>query len=139
MGMNILAIPMAVLCPMLRISTELTNMPLYTYHCDSCGQTSIEYQRMADNPLVICTFCGRETLKKVPSLFGTGGLKDYDKPIEMFSVGCNSKEQVREIQEKCPGVEISDDENDPMFGVPIAANRKQKLSVLKAVGYVERN
>lgn len=66
-------------------------------------------------------------------------LKEYRQPVEMFSVAVEDIEEIRELQRKCPDAFISDDPRDEMYGVPIAKNRKAKLQVLKASGFVETN
>jgi len=93
---------------------------------------------MSDPPLQFCSVCGKSGYRKIPSLFTTD-LKNFNKPIEMYSVACSTLQEVREIQVKCPDVQINDDPNSEMFGIPIAANRKQKKQVLRAVGFEERN
>lgn len=55
----------------------------------------------------------------------------FAKPIEMFSVACNTSEEENELKRKCPDVEMRD-------GVPIARTRTQKKAVLDAVGFEEK-
>lgn len=33
-------------------------MPTYEYECDSCGKTFEEFQKMSDDPIKVCKFCG---------------------------------------------------------------------------------
>lgn len=45
-------------------------MPIYEYHCESCGQTLEAMQRMSDDPLTQCPACGENSLKKLVSAAG---------------------------------------------------------------------
>jgi len=45
--------------------------------------------------------------------------------------------EIRAFKQRCPDVDLSDDPDDPMYGVPIARSRKAKLEALKAAGFVE--
>jgi putative FmdB family regulatory protein len=110
-------------------------MPLYDMKCDSCGRTWIDQFFSMSTSVFPCPEC-RGAMHKLPSRPHTD-LQQYHKPIVMHSVGCNSVEEIREIQRKCPDVAISTDPNDELYGVPVAANRKQKMDILRAVGYVE--
>ncbi len=40
-------------------------MPVYTYHCDSCGVQFERSQKFTDLPLVRCPECGKKSLRKV--------------------------------------------------------------------------
>jgi len=57
----------------------------------------------------------------------------FHQPIEMFSVAPESPDQLRDMREKLPDLEFTSDL------VPIAHNRQEKLAILKAVGFEERN
>ena len=117
-------------------------MPLYAFRCDDCGHSNDEYASMSKAVTVggykACPMCKRPLYRRLPDLAHTD-LKEYHKPIEMLSVACNSWEEIREIQDKCPDVEISTDPESELFGVPVAKNRKQKQQVLAATGFIERN
>jgi putative FmdB family regulatory protein len=39
-------------------------MPIYAYKCSSCGHAQDVLQRIADEPLNLCTACGLETFSK---------------------------------------------------------------------------
>ncbi len=45
-------------------------MPIYEYRCDACGTELEVMQKMSDAPLVTCSECGAETLKKLVSAVG---------------------------------------------------------------------
>lgn len=112
-------------------------MPLYDYKCSSCKHLEVDvYRSMRNESPEPCPVCSQSMDKQV-SLPHTD-MKDYLEPIVMHSVGCNSWEEIREIQRKCPDVQISDDPNNPDFGVPIARNYAQKKAVLAATGFVDR-
>lgn len=40
-------------------------MPVYTYHCDSCGVTFDKRQSFSDDPLKTCPECEQDALHKV--------------------------------------------------------------------------
>ena len=117
-------------------------MPLYNRECRECGHTDTEFDHIANvgphNRLIECPACHAMAYERTIEGFNTD-LKTFHTPIEMHSVAATSWEEIREIQEKCPDVQISDNPDDELFGVPIAKNRKEKKQVLAAVGYVENN
>lgn len=113
-------------------------MPLYQYKCQQCGHAAEEFQKITSDPLPFCPECQAPTYNRVPSVVHTD-LREFHKPIEMFSVACNSLDQIRKIQKECPGVEISDDPSSDLYGVPVAKNRAEKKAVLKATGFEESN
>lgn len=117
-------------------------MPMYTFCCTACKHSDTEFRSMRDTTtiggVVICPKCGKTTYKRLTDVPWTD-LKEFHKPIEMLSVAASTIEQVRDIQRRCPGVEINDDINSEDFGIPVVANRKQKKAVLKAVGFQENS
>jgi putative FmdB family regulatory protein len=40
-------------------------MPIYTYHCDSCGIQFERTQKFSDAPLTRCPECSKKSLRKV--------------------------------------------------------------------------
>jgi len=40
-------------------------MPVYVYHCDSCGFQFEQQQKFSDNPLKKCPECSKDSLHKV--------------------------------------------------------------------------
>lgn len=112
-------------------------MPLYDYICEACGLSSEEYESIHAEPQTVCPVCGEAQFHRVPSVGRPP--QEYHRPIEMNSVALSSKEEVRAFQQRNPGVDCSDDPRDPLFGVPIARTRQQKLSILKNEGFVEAN
>ena len=113
-------------------------MPRYDYACVLCGHVSEEVHSIHLDRLTECPKCHQDGyVKQVVPI--TTDLREFHTPIEMYSVACNSIEEIRQIQNNCPGVHISDDPRDEMYGVPVVKNRKEKLTVLKTVGYIEQN
>ncbi len=45
-------------------------MPIYEYHCESCGHTLEKLQKMSDSPLRDCPECGQPALQKQISAAG---------------------------------------------------------------------
>lgn len=113
-------------------------MPMYDFKCTGCGHADTEFFKMASENLQRCPKCLSLTYRKQVSLPHTD-LKEFSKPIEMFSIAMSSEDEVRAFKRKCPDVECNDDINHPDFGLPVARSRKQKLQALAAAGYVETN
>jgi putative FmdB family regulatory protein len=116
-------------------------MPLYDYKCDGCKHTDSIFLRMKDcneNTIVMpCPKCSANFRRQV-SLPHTD-LKEFHKPIEMFSIALNDDGEIAEFRQRCPDVEVESDPEHPNYGVPIARNRKQKLDALSAMGFTEKN
>lgn len=113
-------------------------MPIYCYQCDACGHEDEEFQHIREAALTVCPACQAREYRRVPTLPSTD-LREFRKPIEMLSIALNTDEEIREFKQQCPDVEVSMDEADDLYGVPIARNRKQKLAALDAMGFEEKN
>ena len=113
-------------------------MPIYEYKCRECNHEDEHYQSIRSEPLNICPVCNAPAYQKVPSLTHTD-LKEFHKPIEMYSVAVQDPAEIRKLKTECPDADISDDPNHPLFGVPVARTRRAKLQVLKASGFQEIN
>ena len=113
-------------------------MPIYEYECLNCSRVSEEFQHIHDDPLLLCTGCGQETLVRRVSLPHTD-MREYQTPIVMYSVAATSEEELLDLKLKCPSVDISTDPNEELYGVPVVRTRKEKLAVLRAVGFEEKN
>lgn len=113
-------------------------MPLYDYRCSACGHERIdEFEKITSEPQTVCPSCGKATFARVPQVVGNN-LREFHTPIEMYSIGLNSDEEIREFRAKCPDVDVCTDSSSDLYGVPIARNRAQKLAALKAAGFEER-
>lgn len=112
-------------------------MPIYVYQCDACQHGAEEFQKMSAEALTECPECKQAQYHRVPCLAHTD-MKEFSTPIEMYSIALNDDEEIKEFMRKAPDVEVATDPNDPMYGVPIARSRKQKLNALKAMDYTER-
>lgn len=42
-------------------------MPIYEYLCSACGQRLEAWQKMSDGPLIECSACGKQGLRKLMS------------------------------------------------------------------------
>lgn len=113
-------------------------MPQYDYqYMDGEKESFVTYQSMSEDPLT--EHKGRPCQKTVqrPSVrtdYGSGSNTD---PIEMMSIAVDSVEDVQEFRKRNPGVDISDNPNDPKFGIPIARSMNQKYSILDREGYAD--
>lgn len=112
-------------------------MPIYPYKCEDCGHNPEVFQRMSDRADTVCPKCGGGRYHRVPCLPNTD-MREFRKPIEMFSIGMEDDDEIRAFKERCPDVDVSMDPNDELYGVPIARTRKQKLQALNAAGFEER-
>jgi hypothetical protein len=113
-------------------------MPLYSMKCHECMHECDVYLKMcgaADAPPCYCPLCGEGMVRQVAQVHTD--IKDFARPIDLFSIGCNSIDEIRQMQ--AAGIQCSDDTNDPMHGVPIARNRAEKKRALKIAGFQEAN
>jgi putative FmdB family regulatory protein len=75
-------------------------MPLYEYHCSSCGRTTEALQSFSDDPLTVCEACGGELKKLLSSPafqfkgsgwyvsdYGKGSTPGTEKPKEGAAEG----------------------------------------------------
>lgn len=112
-------------------------MPIYCYRCRTCGHAVEEYQSMRDDAYDECPACGsREYGRVVPRV--SSPQQEFATPIEMYSIGLSDEAEIREFKRRCPDVDVSADPRDPLYGVPVARSRAQKLAALQAVGFEER-
>lgn len=93
---------------------------------------------MKDKHLTVCPICRTKTYRRIPSVPNTN-LRGYHTPIDMYSIAMDDDAAIKEFIGKCPDVEVATDRADPMYGVPIARNRRDKLQALKGAGFVETN
>lgn len=111
-------------------------MPLYLYKCLECAHQDDEFFKMS-TPSDFhqqCPKCGHWTYARQVAVSAPRNA-EFHTLIELQSAGCNSWEEIREMQRA--GVEISDDPKSELFGIPIARNRQQKLKAYKVAGMVE--
>lgn len=113
-------------------------MPIYQYRCRECGHEVEEYQSIHDEALTRCPSCEAEAYGRVPTVPHTD-MAEFHKPIEMHSIGLCHPDDIREFKRRHPDVQMSDDPSHPLYGVPVARSRKEKLAVLKAEGFEEKN
>lgn len=107
-------------------------MPMYTYRCDNCGKVDDAFRSIENRNRIHRCDCCEGVLIRV---FNPGStrvlMKEFHKPIEMMSIAVDNESQIREFQIRNPGVMISSDRRSPVFGVPIAHTRLEKLRILK--------
>jgi len=103
-------------------------MPLYDYKCRECGHECEEYHSIHSD-LTLCPVCGEDAYRRVPVTTSGAMERQYQKPIEMHSVATDNPAEIRSLRDA--GVEVRD-------GVPIARTRKEKLTVLKKMGFREK-
>lgn len=113
-------------------------MPRYDYACSSCGHAAEEVHSIHLDSLTICPKCQKPDYSKQIAQVATD-LREFHTPIEMYSIALDYDEEIKAFKKLAPDVDISLDQKDPMYGIPIARSRKQKLQALKATEYTELN
>jgi len=63
-------------------------MPIYEYHCQSCGSLYEQFVRCGEEPELRCPVCGGTEVKKAFSLFGTSGATAGSSGAESAAAGC---------------------------------------------------
>jgi putative FmdB family regulatory protein len=111
---------------------------MYKYACEKCQHEFDEFQHMSDEPLTDCPECGEIALVRVPQRCGSLN-REYQKPIEAYSIALDDEDEIRAFQVRNPGTQISTDRSDPLFGVPVIRTRAEKKRVYKQEGVVETN
>ena len=119
-------------------------MPIYVYQCCVCEHEFEEFQHIHDEPIHDCPKSKSEadhfmpeTVNRIPTATHTD-MKEFNKPIEMHSLGLAHPDELAAFRQRNPDVTISSDEQDPLYGVPIAHTRKEKLDILKVEGWEEK-
>lgn len=113
-------------------------MPLYVYQCSQCGHEAEEFFHIRSIPDdVFCPQCDSK-MGRVPCRIGTP-LAEYGKPIEMHSVALCHPDDIAAFKRRYPDIECSTKPDDPLYGVPVAKSRAQKLQVLRGEGWEERS
>ncbi len=93
---------------------------------------------MSEATLAFCPECKSPHHYRVPPRTHTD-MVAYHKPIEMQSIALCNNEDIRAFKRRNPGIEVSEDYNNPLHGVPIARTRRDKLSILRAENWEEKN
>jgi hypothetical protein len=115
-------------------------MPRYDYQfTDEQGGTFEDVASIRSEPMT--EYLGRpcRRVPSCPSVRTQYGEGSHTKPVEMLSIAVDNEEEVDAFRARNPGVEISRDRSSPLFGVPVAKSRSEKLRVLKQEGFVETN
>ena len=77
-------------------------MPTYNYKCEDCSYEFSKFQKMSDNPIVICSNCNGKVRRIISGgsgmIFkGTGFyLTDYSKKNKMNKVDTNTTKSIKE-------------------------------------------
>lgn len=115
-------------------------MPIYEYECTECSHADDEYQKMSAEPLTRCPKCNSDAYRKLISCPSGAMEKNFFTPIQMYSIAMDNDDEIKAFRRRCTSneIDVSMDQNDPMYGIPIARNRRQKLAALQASDYQER-
>lgn len=116
-------------------------MPVYCHRCSACGETLTDFRSMGESDqTIMCPKCAEPMGRDYNAeRAGNHSMVEFAKPIEMYSIGLNDDDEIREFKRRCPDVDVATDPNNPLYGVPIARTREQKLAALEAVGFEEKN
>lgn len=116
-------------------------MPMYEYECPACSATDTVFRSITEHAdPVQCPKCGHEMNRDFHAEAAGPHLdKEFHDPIQMHSVALCNNVDIQAFKRRNPDVDISDDPNDELYGVPIARTRRQKLGILEKEGFVERN
>lgn len=117
-------------------------MPMYGFKCAACQHTETHFLAIQDydakqEDFGPCPKCQKPEWRRMFKK-GRSPRSAFHKPIEMFSIALDTDEEIRAFKKQCPDVEISINQNDDMYGVPVANDRHAKMQALKAAGFVER-
>lgn len=116
-------------------------MPMYVQVCPSCGFEDQMFRSMAEAHLKpSCPRCGQE-MDRDYQAEGAGPHLDeaFTHPIEMHSIAVTNDEDIKAFKRRNPDVEIGTNPNRDDYGVPIARSRAEKLRILRAEGFEEKN
>jgi len=115
-------------------------VPLYCYTCPKCGRSDTKFAQMSEARTHPLCRCGTVMRRDFPAEgAGNHTAAGFRTPIEMYSIAMEDPGEIQAFKRDCPDVDVSDDPNDPLFGVPVARNRQQKLAALDAAGFEEKN
>lgn len=112
-------------------------MPVHTFNC-VCGHSWPEYFKLSNWPFpdyMMCPKCMITSGKRQISAPHT--VKDYEHPIEMYSVAPVDPNEVRRFAETNPGIQVSLNEDDEMYGVPVVRNEQERRQVMKHFHHVD--
>lgn len=110
-------------------------MPVYAFVCPECGGKNEVFRPIGDrNDPVPCDRCEVGMERDLRAESDGRGTREFDVPIEMWSIACSSQAEVDDLRRQVPDVEFAP--HDP--GVPIARTRQQKLRLLDACGFEEK-
>jgi hypothetical protein len=114
-------------------------MPIHSYYCDSCKQDWLEYYKLSTTvpERLPCPKC--RLFSGVRQFPQTHTHRDFNKPVEHYSLAPVHHEDVTALRAKLPAeVEMSIDPKDEMYGIPISRNETERQAVLRAAGYVDK-
>ena len=111
-------------------------MPTHYHKCDDCGTTKSITHLIADAP--IWPVCCDQVMPRLSNL-RRRPTTAFHKPIEMLSLALNNEHEIAYFRQRNPTADISNDRNSPVFGVPLAHTREEKLRILRNEGFEELN
>jgi len=109
-------------------------MPLYVYTCEACGASTDNFSSIEGRDESVPCKCGQPSKRNLHATL-RGGTVDAlmaDNPRWSDALGCNP-EQIPDFQRTWPWMEFD------KSGRCLVRNRSEKLRILKARGFVERN
>lgn len=110
-------------------------MPLYKFLCEDCGERFWEFEHIA-NPTPEPRCCGEAMDRDYTGGHSVTGV--FHKPIPMQSIGMAHQDEIDAFRVRNPDIEVSDDPDHPLFGVPLATTRQEKLRILRNENWEEK-
>lgn len=125
----------------------MTRFFLFDFLCvdDACSHLTQSMSHLKDAITPRCERCGQDTRRlEKQGIFAIGnGPRNltgrFDKPIEMMSVALDDDAAIADFRERNPTAEVSSTRGHPLYGVPIAHTRQEKMEILTNEGYAELN
>ena len=103
-------------------------LPLYTYHCGTCGKQREVIHSMNETELPAC--CGKLMYRSYQVDLPNIGNRDYRKPIISDSLAINP-EQIPKHRKMFPDIQVTPE------GQPVFDNFSQHEKYLKDTGFVK--
>lgn len=110
-------------------------MPIYHFQCEKCGATQDDFEHI-QHPVPEPECCGMSMGRDYGGSGSVTGV--FHKPIPMQSIGMAHQDEIDDFRVQNPGVEVSDDPDHPLFGVPLATTRQEKMGILRKMGWEEK-
>lgn len=113
-------------------------VPIHSFLCKNCGNLFADYFKLTSAVPEVkeCPKCHfTSAFKEFPC---PHTIKDFGKPVEMYSVAPVNPEDVEAFARSNPDIKLDTDPNSDMYGVPIVKNESERRKVMKYFGVVDK-